>query len=101
MRFKYLETAQCTFCAADFDDARHTFLKCIAWASERRKLEDKIRVSFTEGSMFPKVLKSKEGWHVVETFVTKILKNKEENESARTRTIGRWRHDGRKRGNFN
>ena len=85
-RIKKRTSAECTYCGCDPDDVRHTLFECSQWVAERRLLEEKISKPFTEENMVTKMLENEEKWHVVETFITTVLKKKEEDEWAQART---------------
>ena len=62
--------------------------------AERRLREEKISKPFTEENMVTRMLENEVKWHAVETFITTVLKKKEEDEWAQARTnLTTYRHE--------
>ena len=85
-RIKKRTSAECTYCECDSDDVRRTLFECSQWVAKRRLLEEQISKPFTEENMVTRMLENEEKWHAVETFITTVIKKKEEDEWAQART---------------
>lgn len=85
-RFGKLESSTCVFCGNRNDDAEHTLFECAAFHAQRRNLEMTTGSQLAPGNMVNNILNSKANWEATSTYITTILKHKEEEERERQRT---------------
>jgi hypothetical protein len=80
-KIKKTRSEECIYCREDTDDAEHTFFKYSKWKKEREELERNMGQSLSPDSIVPAMVAVVEGWTLVEEFVEKILKEKEQDEN--------------------
>lgn len=69
-------TNECWYCPGMIDDVEHTFFNCKHWAKRKRDLETRIG-QVTPDNVVEKMLRRKERWDQITTWVHDILRTKE------------------------
>lgn len=82
-RFKRTITPECKQCGYSEDDAEHTIFHCRAWSNERGILEETLGTEITVANLVGLMLDGVTEWNAVQTYVTKVLKEKERQEKER------------------
>lgn len=90
-RIKKANTDRCPHCnTGSSDTVEHTLLVCAAWDSDRAVMLNKTKLdanSFSLKSMVKVMVDSRQGWTAVQTFVEKIMFEKEEYERQTERGV--------------
>lgn len=77
---------RCPHCnTGKIDTVEHTLLECREWCSDRKMLLAKTKLAtntFTIRMMAKAMVVSREGWRAVQTFVEKVMFEKEEFERS-------------------
>lgn len=84
-RFGKLASPACKFCDDGYDDAEHTLFTCDAFHTQRLKVETTVGIELTPENMVETMMGSKRNWEDIKSFITEILKRKEEEERERQR----------------
>lgn len=81
-------TRDCDFCGEE-DDALHTLRECLAWDTDRLRLERKLGLQrdLMLTDIVEAIVISRENWMAFSAFPEKILREKEEEEASRAGDI--------------
>lgn len=75
-RIKKLDSPKCSLCEADIDDSNHTLFECDAFENWRRQLYGELGCQLTTGNMIGIMLGEKKAWHLVSSYINRIMEHK-------------------------
>lgn len=73
---KKLDSPKCSLCEADIDDSNHTLFECDAFENWRRQLYGDLGCQLTTGNMIGIMLGEKKAWHLVSSYINRIMEHK-------------------------
>lgn len=82
-RFGKLDSPECWYCGHHSDDAFHTVFVCDAWHNQRNTVEKLLNVTLKPENMSEIMMRNKENWDTISSFIHTIMSCKENEERRR------------------
>lgn len=77
-RFEKSVSPACVFCGYGNDNAKYTLFSCDAWHVMKRRIGILVASELNSTNMVDLMLASKDNWDAISSFITTVLKKKEE-----------------------
>ena len=85
--FKKRDNESFSYCGYLVDNAEHTLFVCARWGAERKSVGWAVGAQLTPDTMVSLMLQSEQKWILIESFVTLVMKTREDVVRERNRFI--------------